>query len=339
MSTDKSASELHIHFETRPNKPDVFRMVAAPIAAALARSGLAGVRTSLGEDLKSLDWMKSADGLVASNDILRDPKFPLADLARAAPKLRFIHMIGAGIEPLLPLDWLPKIVTLTNNSGIHVDKMRQSALMMLTMLNARMPEILTNQRRARWDAIFTPTTAGKSVLVLGVGDIGGAFAHAAKHLGMTVIGVRRGGAARPDVDRMVAIEALDTVLPEADVVVIATPLTPATRHIIDRRRLGLMKRGASLVNVGRGGCLDHTALIDALNSGQLAGAVIDVYDPEPLPKSSPLWHAPNLVMIPHVSSDDLALYMPKTYDLAFANVARMRRGETLLNAVDPALGY
>jgi phosphoglycerate dehydrogenase-like enzyme len=332
-------SELHIHFETRPDKPDVFRMRAAPIAAALARSGLKGVRTSLGEDLKSLDWLGTADGLVASNDLLRDPKFPLADLARAAPKLRWIHMIGAGIEPLLPLDWLPPRVTLTNNSGVHVDKMRQSATMMLLMLNARMPQILANQRQARWDAIFTPTTAGKTVLVLGVGDIGASFAHAAKTLGMTVIGVRRGGGGHPDVDRMVAVDALETVLPLADMVVIATPLTPATRHIIDRRRLGLMKRGASLVNVGRGGCLDHAALIDALDGGTLAGAVIDVYDPEPLPASSPLWRAPNLVMIPHVSSDDLELYLPKTYDLAFANAARLMRGETLLNAVDPALGY
>jgi phosphoglycerate dehydrogenase-like enzyme len=332
-------TDLHVHFETRPDKPDVFRMSAAPIAAALARSGLAGVRTSLGEDLKALDWLGTADGLVASNDILRDSRFPLADLQRAAPKLRWIHVIGAGIEPLLPLDWIHPGLTLTNNSGIHADKMRQSALMMLLMLNGRLPEILTNQRRARWDAIFTPTTAGKIVLVIGVGDIGAAFAHAAKSLGMAVIGVRRSSVAHRAVDRTLAIEALDSALPLADVVVIATPLTPATRHIIDRRRLGLMKRGAGLINVGRGGCLDHGALIGALEAGTLAGAVIDVYDPEPLPESSPLWRAPNLVMIPHVSSDDLELYMPKTYDLAFANVGRLMRGERLLNAVDPKLGY
>jgi phosphoglycerate dehydrogenase-like enzyme len=332
-------SALHIHFETRPTKPPVFAMSAAPIAAALARSGLTDVRTTLGADLASLDWLASADGLVASNDILRDPTFPLGDLARAAPKLRWIHIIGAGVEPLLPLDWVHPDLTLTNNSGIHVDKMRQSALMMLLMLNVRLPQMVTNQRHARWDAIFTPTTAGKTVLVIGVGDIGGAFAHAAKALGMTVVGVRRAGGNHADVDRMVALDALDQALPLADMVVIATPLTPATRHLIDRRRLGLMKRGAGLVNVGRAGCLDHDALIAALAAGTLSGAVIDVYDPEPLPASSPLWHAPNLIMIPHVSSDDLELYMPKTYDLCFANVGRLQRGEPLLNAVDPKLGY
>ncbi len=87
------------------------------------------------------------------------------------------------------------------------------------------------------------------------------------------------------------------------------------------------------------GLARHAALIDALKGGTLAGAVIDVYDPEPLPSSSPLWQAPNLIMIPHVSSDDLELYMPKTYDLAFAIAARLMRGDTLLNAVDPKLGY
>jgi phosphoglycerate dehydrogenase-like enzyme len=330
---------MHIHFETRANKPPVFRMTAEPIAAALARSGLADVRTSLGEDPAKRDWLATCDGLVASNDVLRDPAFPRADLARAAPALRWIHVIGAGIEPLLPLDWLPPHVTLTNNSGVHVDKMRQAALMMLLMLNVRLPAMVTNQHKSRWDAIFTPTTVGKIVVVIGVGDIGASFAYAAKSLGMTAIGVRRGGAPHPDFDRTVAIDALDSVLPPADMVVIATPLTPATRHLIDRRRLGLLKPGAGLVNVGRGGCLDHAALIEALTGGALSGAIIDVYDPEPLPASSPLWHTPNLVMIPHVSSDDLDLYLPKTYDLVFANVARLRRGEKLLNAVDPALGY
>ena len=332
-------TELHIHFETRPSKPPVFRMTADPIAAALARSRLTDVRTSLGEDLARLDWLVTADALVASNDVLRDAKFPLAELARAAPKLRWIHVIGAGIEPLLPLDWLPPPITLTNNSGIHADKMRQSALMMLLMLNVRLPAMVTNQRRAHWDAIFTPTTTGKAVVIIGVGDIGAAFAHAARTLGMTTIGVRRGGAPHPDFDRTVAIDALDTVLPQADMVVIATPLTPATHHLVDRRRLGLLKAGAGLVNVGRAGCLDHAALIDALKSGTLSGAIIDVYDPEPLPASSPLWQTPNLVMIPHVSSDDLDLYLPKTYDLVFANIARLRRGEPLINAVDPKLGY
>ena len=314
-------------------------MTEPPIAAARARSGVPGIRISLGEDLRDLGWLADADALVTSNDVIRDPRFPIGDLAGAAPRLRWIHIIGAGIEPLLPLDWLPAGVTLTNNSGVHVEKMRESAMMALLMLNARLPAIVTNQRKARWDPIFTSRIVGKTVLIVGVGDMGGAAARAARGLGLRVIGVRRSGAAHPDVERMVPTAALDAVLPEADFVVLAVPLTPDTANLIDRRRIGLMKAGAGVLNVGRAGSLDHTALAEALASGRLSGAVLDVFDPEPLPVSAPLWHADNVVLTQHVTSDDLDEYLPKTYELVFANAARLLRGEPLLNAVDPARGY
>jgi phosphoglycerate dehydrogenase-like enzyme len=330
---------LYLHFETRPNKPAVFRFTQELIDAAQERSGLTDVRVGLGEDLRDLSWLGDAEGLIASNDIVRDPRFPILELASAAPRLRWIHIIGAGIEPLLPLDWLPNRVVLTNNSGIHAEKIREAATMALLMLNARIPAIFTNQHKARWDAIFTPVIAGKTVLVIGVGDMGAAAAGAAKALGMRVLGARRSGAPHPDVDRMVAIGALDSVLPEADFVVLATPLTPETQNLLDRRRIGLMKPGAGLFNIGRAGSLDHDALTDALGSGLLSGAILDVHDPEPLPASSPLWHADNVVLTPHVTSDDLDGYLPKTFDLVFANAARLMRGEELINVVDPARGY
>ena len=333
-----TVSDLHLRFETRATKPPVFRIIEPLIAAAKSRSGIE-VRVSLGEDLRDLDWLTDATGLVTSNDIVRDPKFPIGELAKAAPLLRWIHIIGAGIEPLLPLDWLPDGVVLTNNSGVHVEKMRESAAMALLMLNARLPAIVTNQRKTRWDQIFTPRIIGKTVLIIGIGDMGGAVASAAKALGLRVIGVRRSGAAHPDVDRMVPVGALDTVLPEGDFVVLAAPLTPETHNLLDRRRIGLMKPGAGFFNIGRAGSVDHDALIEALRSGAISGAILDVYDPEPLPASSPLWHADNVVLTPHVTSDDRDEYLPMTLDMVFANAARLIRGEPLVNAVDPALGY
>jgi phosphoglycerate dehydrogenase-like enzyme len=330
---------LHLRFETRANKPPVFRFTKKLIAAAQERSGIANVHVSLGEDLRDLSWLGDANGLIASNDIVRDPSFPIHELASAAPRLRWIHIIGAGIEPLLPLDWLPDRVALTNNSGIHAEKIREAATMALLMLNARIPAIVTNQKKAHWDAIFTPRIAGKTLLVIGVGDMGAAAASAAKALGLRVLGVRRSGAPHPDVDRMLPIDALDTVLPEADFVVLATPLTSETRNLLDRRRIGLMKSGAGLFNIGRAGSVDHEALVAALRSGVLSGAILDVHDPEPLPESSPLWHADNVVLTPHVTSDDLDGYLPKTFDLVFANATRLMCGETLINVVDPARGY
>lgn len=331
--------DLLIHFETKRTKPPVFAMTRAAIDAAFARSGLTGVRTSLGSDFASTDWVAEATGLVTSNDVLRDARFPLKDLKRAAPKLCSIHIIGAGIEPLLPLDWIHDGLTLTNNSGVHADKIRESATMALLMLNARIPAMTSNQREARWDQIFSSTITGKRVLIVGTGAMGTATAEAAAALGMTVIGASRSGASKAPFARVIAIGALDAELPAADFVVIATPLTPETRNLLDRRRLGLMKPGAALLNIGRAAVIEEAALIDALASGALSCAITDVYEAEPLPATSALWRAKNLIMIPHVSSDDLERYMPKTYDLAFANIGRLMRGEKLVNAVDPVRGY
>lgn len=333
-------SDQHLHFETRATKPRVFKMTEEGIALAKARSAVPDACTSLGHDLTDLIWLANTLGLVTSNDVIRDKKFPIGDLASLAPRLRWIHIIGAGVEPLLPLDWLPEGVILTNNSGVHFDKTRESAMMALLMLNARLPTIATNQRNAHWDQIFTPLIAGRTALVIGVGDMGAAVAKAAKELGLRVVGVRRTRRSpHPDIDEMISVRSLDLALPKADFVVLTTPLTPQTRNLLDRRRIGLMKIGAGFFNIGRAACVDHDALAEALRSGALSGAVLDVHDAEPLPASSPLWHIDNLLIIPHVTSDDLDNYLPKTFDLVFSNWAHLIRGEPLLNVVDSERGY
>src|ERR1700734_4553335 len=125
-----SLSEPLFHFETTANRPRVFRITPALIADAKSRSRMSA-ETSLGEDLEDMSWASRAVGLITHNDILISPTFPLRTLTQAAPRLRWIHVTGAGIEPLLPLDWLPSHVMLTNNSGVHVEKTGESALMML----------------------------------------------------------------------------------------------------------------------------------------------------------------------------------------------------------------
>jgi phosphoglycerate dehydrogenase-like enzyme len=334
---------LRIHFETRSNKPDVFRITEGLIASATARNGCArdGVHaaTTLGSDLSDLSWLSDAQVLVTSNDVIVDPRFPRQALPERAPRLKWIHVIGAGIEPLLPLDWLPQQVILTNNSGVHFDKATESTTMILLMLNSRMPEIAGNQRRCLWNQIFTPTIRGKTALVIGVGDMGAAVAAAARSLGLTVLGIRRSGQPHELVDEMFAIGELEAVLPRADFVVVAAPLTSETVNLMDHRRFGLMKRGAAFFNFGRAGSVDHHALMESLNDGHLSGAVIDVVDKEPLDPGSPLWSAKNLTIMPHVSSDDLDLYLPKTFDLVFRNLERLRTNQPLLNLVDRMKQY
>jgi phosphoglycerate dehydrogenase-like enzyme len=334
---------FRIHFETRSNKPDVFRFTEELIAGAKVRNGRARdavqPATTLGSDLSDLSWLTDAQALVTSNDVIVDPGFPRQTLAERAPRLRWIHIIGAGIEPLLPLDWLPRQVMLTNNSGVHFDKATESATMILLMLNSRMPEIVGNQRRCVWDQVFTPTIRGKTALIIGVGDMGAAIAAAARSLGLTVLGIRRSGRPHELVDEMFAIGELDAVLPRADFVVLAAPLTSETVNLMDDRRFGLMKRGAGFFNFGRAGSVDHHALMESLNDGHLSGAVIDVVDKEPLDPSSPLWSAKNLIITPHVSSDDLNFYLPKTFDLVFQNLERLLTNQPLLNAVDRLKQY
>jgi phosphoglycerate dehydrogenase-like enzyme len=312
-------------------------MTLSGINAAFARTRIAGVTYALNDDPEERQAFATAEGLVTSNELLIG--LGLRQLRAMAPKLRWVHIIGAGIEPLLPLDWLGKELTLTNNSGVHYDKMRESGMMALLMLNGRLPAITTNQRAGHWKQIFTNRIAGKTALIVGVGDMGGAVASAAKALGLRVLGVTRRAAPHPDVDHMASIDDLDGLLPQADFVVLATPLTPASRDMINAQRIALMRRGAGLFNIGRGGLVDHAALTAALEREHLSGAILDVFDPEPLPTDSPLWHAKNLLMTPHVTSDDAEEYLPKTYDLVFANATRLIAGEKMLNMVDPIAGY
>ncbi len=336
MSTITAAP--HIHFETRPTKPRVFRITQALIDEAKARNKIS-LPTSLGEDWRDLSQLSPAVGLVTGIDLIADPKFPRRNLQAVAPKLRWIQITGAGIELALPLDWLPPEVVLLNNSGVHVGKIRESAIMMLLMLNARVPEIANNQRKARWQQIFTPQIRGRTVLIIGVGDMGGAAAQAGRQLGLRVLGVRRSGAPHPDVEQMFEPKEIDAALPQADFVVLATPLTQDTATLLDRRRFALMKQGAAFINIGRSGSADYAALADGLNAGAISGAVIDVYDQEPLPENSPLWGIGNLVMMPHVTSDDEDQYLPRTLDMVFENVRRFARGKPLLNIVDRNRGY
>jgi phosphoglycerate dehydrogenase-like enzyme len=287
-----------------------------------------------------IDWdLDHFEASIASADALVTWDLPTQNLARLAPNLRWIHVIGAGIEHLRPLDWLPRGVTLTNNRGVHAAKTAESAVMALLMLHNNLPKYVTDQRARRWDPRFATPIAGKTVLIVGVGEMGGAAARRFKALGLRVLGVRRGGRGRRHVDRMVGPDQLHAALGEADFVHITLPHTPETEGMIDAAALDAMKPGAGLVNFGRGPVIDHAALAERLASGRLSGAILDVHDIEPLPAGSPLWDVSNLILTPHVSSDDDESYIPLTLDLVFDNLTRLRNGRPLRNRVRPKLGY
>jgi len=156
---------------------------------------------------------------------------------------------------------------------------------------------------------------------------------------MTVLGVRRTRTAHPHVDKLYGFRNLRSALKRADIVYVAVPLTVETRHLIDRRAFDAMKKGAALINVARAGVVDYDVLAEKLRDGSLCGAMLDVFDPEPLPAASPLWSVPNLIMTPHVAMDEADQYIPRALDLAFRNLRAFRAGRPLQNTIDVSLGY
>lgn len=337
--------KIRVHIKNNHWSPDSFpNTPESEMVFAITRERYDDVARRHGEIARwvepIIDWdLEHFNRSMASAEVLVTWDLPTKGLAARAPRLKWIHIIGAGVEHLMPMDWLPPGVVLTNNKGVHAKKGGEYGLMAMLMLNAAMPAMMRNQQRHQYAQIFASPLAGKTVAIIGVGNIGGAFAGHAKALGMTVLGVSRHGRDRPNVDRMYRTDEIDAVLPRADFLFVSTPLTAETRNLIDRRRLGLMRRAAGLINVGRGAVVDYAALTDMLRDGRLRGAVLDVFDPEPLPADSPLWDTPNLVITPHVSSDDGESYVPSTLELVFENLGNYLAGRPLRNRVDPALGY
>jgi phosphoglycerate dehydrogenase-like enzyme len=329
------AKPFRIHIENETKLMPVFTVYPKQYEEALRKyPDIAGIsETTWGIDGDVFDRA------IAGADAMIGYRFPRDRIADKAPRLKLVQVLGAGVDYMLPFDWVPKGLTLTTNCGAHVPKASQSGLMALLMANAQIPKLMTAQRRKEWNRIFTPTIEGKTLLIVGVGHIGGGVAEHAKKLGMRVLGIRRSKEPHPAVSEMHGSEALHELLPKADIVLVNISLTSKTRFMISRDEFHLMKRGAAFINMSRGGLVDPKALEEALRTDQIGCAIIDVTYPEPLPPDASLWDAPNLLITPHVMSDDLDKYVPRTLDIFFNNVRRHLAGEPLTNVVDTNREY
>lgn len=330
-----ASGKLRVHIENTRKKAGIHQVTRELWKAACARHRALARRLTVSEG-----W----DGDILE-DALSDAVAVIGvpgrrdNLKSRAPRLKWLHAMSAGVDALLPLDWLPRGVTFTNNSGAHGVKAEQYMAMAYNLLNSRMAEITANQQRRRWEAVYTPNIIGRTAVIVGLGDLGEAAARAAKKLGLKVIGVRRSAKKNRYADRVMSYRQLDRVLPQADFVVLAAPLTAETRGMLGARQLALLKPSAGVVNIGRGPLLDTRALEQRLRAGKLGGAVLDVVDPEPLPSGHSLWRAPGLIITPHISCDDGEHYIDISLDLWFENLARFLDGRRLRHRVDPKLGY
>lgn len=268
---------------------------------------------------------------------------PVPALLRQASQLKWLCSDYAGVEKYLDdAVWPQPDCLLSNGSGAYGPTISEHILMVLLMLLRRMPEYQADLSRRQW-TYHTPIRSiiGSHIVVLGTGDIGSNTARRLKALGASVTGVCRSGkSSEPTFDRVLQTAELDSVLPTADALVMALPSTPETVEILSRERISLLPEHAYVVNVGRGSAIDQQALGDALRTGRLAGAALDVMTPEPLPTDDPLWDCPNIIITPHVSGNmSLGLTCDIDVDMFCADLERYAAGKSLHNLVDRIRGY
>jgi len=285
----------------------------------------------------------------------RRREFPEADVLVAnwitsdefasAGRLKWIHSTAVGVGGLLKPPVVASPVTVTNSRGVHSEAIAEHAIALVLAVRRRLYIAAARQVARQWAqeelATAPTTTLSKThLVVIGLGSIGSRVATLCAGLGMRVTGVRR----RPDrpapagVSDVVGPDRLREVLPSADVIVLAVPRTHETRALIGASELAMMRPSAILVNVARGRLLDETALVQALESGRIAGAGLDAFEREPLPDDSPLWRLPNVIITPHTAAF-AGDYWPPVVDLFLQNMERFTRGEALLNVVDKDRGY
>lgn len=261
---------------------------------------------------------------------------------RGFENIRWVQLNSAGTDGYTAAGVLASGAVLTNSTGAYGLAISEHMIGQLLMQIKRLGQYYDAQKKKAWSDFGTVGSIWNSTtLVVGLGDIGGEFARKMKALGSHVIGIRRHMGERPDyLDEAATLDELDELLPRADFVALCLPGTGATWHLFDESRLRQMKKGAILLNVGRGTAVDSYALCEALHSGHLGGACIDVVEPEPLPKEHPLWEAPNLLLTPHVSG---FYHLPETFErvvrIAVANLEAFGAGRPLKNQVDLAVGY
>jgi len=282
---------------------------------------------------------------------------------RRVPSLRWLAMVGAGVEHLRAIDPWSRGITVTNGSGLHAVSIAEYAMAGMLAFSQKSAERRQNQTAHGWPAAWTEdwkgllgtSLRGRTLTIVGYGSIGRAVAGAARGFGMRVIAVKARPSLRSDLgyaapgvgdpdgvipERIVGTPEIATCFAESDYVVLAMPLTKSTDRIIDRTTLAALPKHSVLINVARGKVLDEDALIDVLRRGDIRGAVLDVASTEPVPADSAWWDVPNLVLTPHVSAiNDPVGWWSLVAGLMIENLSRYADGRELVNVVDGAAGY
>ncbi len=257
------------------------------------------------------------------------------ELIKRAKNLRWIQSIASGVDPIVNLPSLGKGVLLTSTRGIHRPQMSEMAILLMLSLSRNLPEIIRNQDKGIWKRWSAKLLYQKKVGILGIGAIGEEIARKCKAFGMTIFGIDIVQRKVDAVDYSHGPEDLLKVVQEVDYFIIVVPSTPQTHKMVGEKVLSSMKPTAFLINIGRGEVIDESALIRALESGRIAGAALDVFSQEPLPKDHPLWKTKNLILTPHIGGTS-TIYVDQVLSIFEENLRRFLKGErqTLINLVE-----
>jgi len=256
------------------------------------------------------------------------------DALLKSKSLQWVHVHSAGVDRQIFLDLMARGVTVTSSSGASASLVAQTALTGLLSLSRRFPQLAAAQRAHVWAPFMKvglpPDLEGQTATIVGWGPIGQKLGAWLTALGLKIIVVRQSAASVIENTRVVSFEGFQQVLPETDWLVLACPLTKQTTNLISKEALALTKPGAHIVNISRGTVIDELAMIDALQSGHLAGAYLDVFAQEPLHVDSPLWDMPNVIATPHTAgfSDAILHRMAQKF---IENLGYWRRGEPMIN--------
>lgn len=323
--------------------------IIAKLEGVSARLKIDVTRARKVEDISDNLW--AGVEVLYTNRLLPSPE--------QAPKLRWIQFHWAGVDHVVdaPILRQPKVVA-TTLSGANASQISEYVLMMLLSLGHRMPDLFTHQRRGdwpkdRWERFSPLELRGSTVGIIGYGSIGRQVARLLQPFGARVLATKRnamhpedngyapegmGDPGGDQVYRLYPPEAVRSMLRECDFGVVTVPLTPDTRGMIGAEELAALRSTAFLIDVSRGGVVDHAALVAALKDHKIAGAALDVYPEEPLPADSPLWKLSNVILTPHIAGNT-QFYDERAADLFAENLQRYLAGQTLLNRFDPERGY
>jgi phosphoglycerate dehydrogenase-like enzyme len=298
------------------------------------------LKAVLGNDLVVVSDFKEFEAAIGEADavLCPDPVYSaqVAAAVRAtAQRLRLLQLLTQGFEHAQQ-HGVPAGVTVCNAGDAYSPAVAMHAVSLLLALQRRLPVMQANQTKREWNRTMSAqltSPAGTTVAILGFGSIGQEIARLLRAFGARIISLTRRAAPHALADEALQIGQLHAVLPRTDAVMIAMPLDASTRRLIGAKELALFRKTAMLVNISRGGIVDTAALVDALHSGTIAGAGLDVTDPEPLPADHPLWAAPNLIISPHVAGAVGKVGFDRLADIAAKNVERFLAGQPLAHTI------